>query len=309
MSVDYYETLGVSRDASKADIKKAYRKLAKQWHPDKNPGDTEAEAKFKQISEAYAVLSDDKKRAQYDQFGHDRFQQRYSYEDIFRGSDIKDIFREFGFGDDMFSQIFGMGGGRGRVHFGGAPFGFDDFFGGGASGGHMSGQDYTTKMTIPFREAIKGSERTITLQTQGGAKRLNVKIPAGIEPGKKLRIKGSGGPGVGGAPPGDVYIEIDVAADPVFRREGADIFVDAPVRYSTLLLGGSVTVTTLDGEKNIKVAPGSDPARKIRIKGAGAPRLRGGGTGDLYVSLKVAVPSQITADQQELARELDKKGL
>lgn len=309
MPEDYYDLLKIDKNASDSEIKKAYRKLAKKYHPDKNPDDKKAETMFKKISEAYAVLSDSKKRAQYDRFGHDKFRQKFSYDDIF-GGDAKDIFREFGFGDDMFSQIFRGGGARGRVRFEtsgmGGGFGFNDIFG---QSGPMRGQDLTAAMTVSFREAIDGGERSISFQTAAGPKTLAVKIPPGIETGKTLRIKGGGAPGAQGGPPGDVYIEITVAEDQIFKREGADLFVDAPVQFSTLILGGSITVPTLNGERNLKIGQGADPNKKMRIKGAGAPKLRGQGKGDLYVTLKINVPKKITKNQKELASKLAEEGL
>ncbi|VAX17305.1 Chaperone protein DnaJ [hydrothermal vent metagenome] len=311
MQEDYYDLLKIAKDASDSEIKKAYRKLAKKYHPDKNPDDKQSETMFKKISEAYAVLSDGKKRAQYDRFGHDKFRQKFSSDDIFGGG-AKDVFREFGFGDDIFSHIFRSGGKGGRVRFetsgmgGGGGFGFNDIFG---QSGPARGQDMSAAMTISFREAVDGAERNISTQTGSGAKTLTVKIPPGIQTGKKLRIKGAGAPGAGGGPPGDVYIEIKVADDPVFKREGADLFVNAPVNYSTLILGGSITVPTLDGERNLKIHKGADPEKKMRIKGAGAPKLRGHGKGDLYVTLKINVPSKITKNQKELASKLAEAGL
>lgn len=309
MTEDYYDLLGINKNASGSEIKKAYRKLAKKYHPDKNPDDKQAEAMFKKISESYAVLSDKKKRAQYDRFGHDRFRQKFSHEDIF-GGNAKDIFSEFGFGDEMFSQIFRGAGARGRVRFDtsgmGGGFNINDIFG---QSGPMRGQDMTANMTISFREAIDGGERNISFQNATGTKTLAVKIPPGIESGKKLRIKGKGAPGAQGGSPGDVYIVIKVSDDPVFKREGADLFVEAPVHYSTLILGGSITVPTLNGERDLKVGQGADPAKKMRIKGAGAPKLRGHGKGDLYVTLKINVPSKLTKNQKELMSKLADAGL
>jgi len=310
MSKDYYGVLGVKRGASEAEIKKAYRRLAKQYHPDKAKGDKNAEEMFKKVSEAYAVLSNKEKRAQYDQFGHDAFRQRFSQEDIFGGADFRDVFREFGFGDDIFGQIFG-GGRGGRVRFESGPggmggFRFDEMFG---QGGPARGQDVSTEMTISFHEAIHGGERALTMRINGRPKTVNVKIPPGIETGKKLRVKGAGAPGAQGGPAGDVYIEITVAPDPTFTREGADVIVEAPVRLSTLILGGEITVSTLNGPRAIKIAPGSDPSRRVRIKGAGAPRLGGPGRGDLYVTLKAQTPRHPTEEQKALAEKLAAAGL
>lgn len=306
MVKDYYEILGVDRSATVEQIKKAYKNLAKRYHPDRNPDDKEAEEKFKEISEAYAVLSDKEKRAQYDRFGHAKFRQAYSREDIFSGVNMEDIFREFGLGGDIFNQIFGFrtaGGPRVRFERGG--FGFEPF---GAGRGPARGQDYETSLTISFMEAMKGSERALTLNTESGLRRVTVKIPPGIKTGKKLRLKGEGGLGPGGGARGDLYIKVTVAEDPVFKRDGDDLVVEAKVAYSTLILGGTVSVPTLEGERAIRIPPASDPSKRIRIKGAGAPKLKGG-RGDLYVKLRVMVPPAPTEKQKDLASELLKTGL
>ncbi len=309
MSKDYYHLLNVKRDASPGEIKKAYRKLAMKYHPDRNPDDKKAEDKFKEISEAYAVLSDKDKRVQYDQFGPDRFSQTFSKEDIFGGANFEDVFKEFGFGGDMFSHIFSGGRrGGGHINFGGqSGYSFSGQRGG--RPGPVKGHDYETNLTIPFQDAMKGSERTISLRTESGSHTLNVKIPPGIESGKKLRLKGKGGEGAHGGPAGDVYIAIKVAPDPTFKREGADLYVEAKVPYSTMILGGTVPVKTLDGERMIKIAKGSESSKMIRIKGAGAKRLKGHGKGDLYVKLIVSVPKRLTKDQKELAEKLAEAGL
>lgn len=311
MAKDYYEILGVPRDATADQLKKTYRKLAKQWHPDRNPGDKGvAETKFKEISEAYAVLSDKDKRAKYDRFGHDKFHQTYSNEDIFSGANFQDILRDMGLGGDVFSTFFGGGrGGRVRFETSGAGMGGDfDFSRFGAAGQVMNGQDYETEVTISFREAITGCERSLNLQTEQGVSHVTVKIPEGVESGKKLRVKGKGGKAGRGGQPGDVYILVHVADDPVFKREGFDIHVEAQVMYSTLILGGSLPAPTLSGERLIKIHPGSNPSRLIRMKGAGAPKPKGG-HGDLFIKLKVITPENPTEDQKKLARELAKAGL
>ncbi len=311
MAKDYYETLGVPRDATGDQLKKAYRKLAKQWHPDRNPNNKDtAETKFKEISEAYAVLSDKDKRAKYDRFGHEKFHQTYSSEDIFSGANFQDILRDMGFGGDIFSTIFG-GGRGGRVRFetsGGGMGGDFDFSRFGGAGQGMNGQDYETDVTISFREAVTGCERSLSLQTGEGVSHITVKIPAGVESGKKLRVKGKGGKAGSGGQPGDVYIIVHVAEDPVFKREGADIHAEAPVRYSTLILGGSLPAPTLSGERLIKIHPGSDPSRLIRMRGAGVPKPKGG-HGDLFIKLKVITPENPTEEQKRLARELADMGL
>lgn len=311
MAKDYYETLGVTRDVTEEQLKKAYRKLAKQWHPDRNPDNQKvSETKFKEISEAYAVLSDKDKRAKYDRFGHDKFHQTYTNEDIFSGANFQDILRDMGLGGDVFSTLFG-GGRGGRMRFetsGGGMGGNFDFSRFGGVGQAMNGQDYETDVTISFREAIAGCERSLSLQTGEGVSHLTVKIPAGVESGKKLRVKGKGGkPGRGGQP-GDVFIIVHVAEDPVFKREGADIYVEAQVKYSTLVLGGSLPTPTLAGERLIKIHPGADPSKLIRMKGAGAPKPKGG-HGDLFIKLKVAAPEHPTEEQKKAAQKLADAGL
>lgn len=317
MAKDYYEMLGVSRSATEDQIKKAYRKLAKQYHPDKNPGNKDAEAKFKEISEAYAVLNDKDKRTRYDRYGYDRFHQTYSQEDIFNGVNMNEMFGNFGFREEIFNTIFGKGRGGSRVRvetFGGDEsgggfegFGFDNFGQRGASG---KGQDVETSLTISFREAMSGCEKTFTLRSgSSGPTPLTVKIPAGIVSDKKLRLSGKGLPGAYGRPPGDVYITIIVAEDPVFKREGDDLLVDAFVPYSTLILGGTAAVRTLEGERRIKIHPGADPSKRIRIKGSGAPHLKGGGRGDLYVQIKVLPPLRPTEEQKRIAQQMAAAGL
>ncbi|HJM82407.1 MAG TPA: DnaJ C-terminal domain-containing protein [Nitrospinota bacterium] len=317
MSKDYYEILGVGRSASETEIKKAYRRLAKKYHPDKNPEDKTAEIKFKSISEAYAVLSDSDKRAQYDRFGHDSFRQRFSQEDIFGNSNLGDILREFGIGEESFGQFFtgqqtGRGGARG-FRFDASPgggFSFDQTYGGGPRMGNSRarGHDLTTEMTIEFNEAMEGVEKTISINTHQGIKTLTVKIPPGIETGKKLRMKGSGGPGMGG-PNGDLYIEITVKEDSRFKRIGSDLYVESPIKYSALIIGGSIEVPTLGGSRELKVKAGYEPSKKIRIKGAGAPILGKSKSGDLYVTLNVEVPDKISKEHKELAKKLAKINL
>lgn len=295
MAKDYYAVLGVAKDASADGIKKAYRKLALKYHPDKNPGNSEAEEKFKQISEAYAVLSDPEKRRQYDQFGENGFHQRFSREDIFRGADFNSIFREFGFGgDDLFSQLFG--GGRGRVH----P---------GTRGRAMQGQDYLMHLSIPFRTAILGGETRVDYRRDNQVEQLTVRIPAGVEQGQKLRVTGKGGYGIGGGPPGDLLLEISIEHDPLFRREGDDLLVTVEVAFSGACLGTSVEVPTLDGSKRIKIPPGLGGGRKIRLPGFGVPMRGSKSRGDLYAVITVAVPAHLSPVQRNLLEQLQQEGL
>jgi curved DNA-binding protein len=299
MAKDYYAVLGVDKTATAQEIKKAYRKLAVQYHPDKNPGDKQAEERFKEISEAYAVLSDSEKKQQYDQFGDSGFHQRYSQEDIFRGADFGDIFREFGMGDDLFSQLFGGmgGGGRGR-----SPF-------------HqqrpqaVKGQDYVMRLNLPFRQAILGGERQVNYSHNGRSEQIQVKIPPGIETGQKLRVSGKGGPSPGGGRPGDLLLEITVDKDARFTREGNNLQVQVSVPFSGVCLGTSATVPTLEGEKRIKIPAGTSNGGRIRLRGHGVPAHGKNPAGDLYAQVVVKVPKQLTEEQKAVLEELQKHDL
>ena len=319
---DYYEVLGVRKTAGEEEIKKAYRKLAMKHHPDRNPGNKQAEERFKEINEAYAVLSDKSKRQQYDQFGHSGFRQRFSQEDIFRGFDISDLFKDLGFStNDVFSQIFGRGGQGTRVHYGRVDdlFGqrggqaYDDTFPGEtyqAPGPEtQKGQDIQSELHISFEKAAMGGEKKVRYSRGGRIEEITVKIPAGIEDGKKLRLAGKGMEGRGGRPPGDLYLKVHVAEHPIFKREGSDIIVDQEIKISEALLGTTIEVPTLDGNKRIKVPPGTQSLSRIRLKGFGLPRLSGGGKGDEYVRVLVRFPKILNERQTKLAEELKKEGL
>lgn len=293
MSSDYYHVLGLKKGATPEEIKKAYRKLALKYHPDKNPGNTAAEEKFKEINEAYAVLSDPQKKQQYDQFGSTGFQQRYSKEDIFRGFDVGDIFRDMGFGtEDIFGQMFGAGRG------GGARF-----------TRRQDGEDFTMELKVGFREAYAGGEKRVAFKRNGVKEELSVKIPAGIEEGARLRVAGKGGEASGGGRPGDLYLAVQIGSDPVFSREGSNLVVERTISFTDAVLGTALEVPTLEQPKRIKVPPGIQPGTKIRLKGLGFPRMGGGGKGDLYVKIGIAVPERVTEEQKQLLEELKKKGL
>jgi curved DNA-binding protein len=299
MAKDYYAVLGLEKSAGAEQIKKAYRKLALKYHPDKNQGDTKAEERFKEITEAYAVLSDPQKKQQYDQFGDAAFHQNFSQEDIFRNADLGSIFREFGFGggDDIFGQLFGgMGGGHAGC------------------GGHhrprpMKGQDYLMRLTIPFRQAVLGGERRVDLDRGGQTEQLQVRIPPGVEPGQKLRISGKGGAGQNGGPAGDLLLEITVTADVRFRREGMDLFTNVSIPFTGACLGTSVDVETLEESKRIKVKAGTQSGSKIRLKGFGVPGRPGKQAGDLYAVIDVEVPKKMSEEQKELLEKLQEEGL
>ena len=296
MAKEYYGVLGIQKGASAEEIKKAYRKLALKYHPDKNPGDKKAEEKFKEITEAYAVLSDPEKRKQYDQFGEAGFHQRYSQEDIYRDFDVGDIFREFGFGtDDIFSHIFGGTAGRGRTSFyGGRPQA-------------LKGQDYVLRLKIPFRQAVQGGQRKVEFRRDGTVESLQVRIPPGVEAGQKLRVAGKGGASPSGGPAGDLFLEIQIDPDPLFTREGKNLQVRVRVPFSGAALGTSVEVPTLDGPKKVKVPAGMQGGSKIRLKGFGVSSKEE--KGDLYAVIEVEVPSKLTSEQKKLLEELRKAGL
>ncbi len=311
---DYYKILGVSKNASPEEIKRAYRKLALKYHPDKNKGNKEAEAKFKEINEAYAVLSDPEKRKQYDTFGADGFQSRFSQEDIFRGFDFNSIFREFGFGggraNSIFSQIFGgMGGGRHEFHSTGSPF--DSPFGNFHSRAQgIKGQDLVYELTLPLDEVAKTTNKIISYEIDGHRKTVSVKVPAGIANGQKLRLPGKGQPGIHGGPPGDLYIQIRVLDHPLFRRENDDLYVKKTITYSQAVLGTEIEVPTIDKKTlKLKIPPGTQPNAKFRLPGYGLPHMKGSGRGDAYVEISILVPKKITKRQEELIRELAKEGL
>ncbi len=314
-SRDYYEILGVSRTASAEEIKRAYRKLAVKYHPDKNPGDKTAEERFKQINEAYAVLSDPEKRKQYDAFGAEGFSQRFSQEDIFRGFDVGDLFRDLGFGtEDIFSRIFGASFGRGSrkagVRFGGFDFGGFHTAGAGYAGQAARGQDLEMLLQVTLEEVAQGAERRISYPVGERTENLSVKIPRGIESGKRLRIPGKGGQSPYGGTPGDLYLKVEVLEHPVFKREGRDLTVEKEISFSEAALGTRLLVPTVEGKTlSLKVPAGTQPGSRIRVKGYGLPDLKGQSRGDMYVRINVKVPSKLTKTQKDLIQQLREQGL
>lgn len=348
---DYYEVLGVDKGADDAAIKKAYRALAKKYHPDMNPGDKEAEAKFKEASEAYAVLSDAEKRKQYDQFGHAAFEGGAGGGFDFNFSDMGDIF------GDIFGDFFG--GGRSRR----------------ASSGPMQGQNIRTRIVIDFEEAVFGCEKEIdvsikdectschgtgakagtspvtctkcggkgqvmyTQQSLFGAmrsvqtcpdcngtgkmikdkcpdchgtgyissrKKIQVSVPAGIDDGQSIRIRGKGEPGVNGGPRGDLLVEVSVRRHPIFQRDGYNLYSTAPISFAQAALGGDVRISTIDGDVLFNIKAGTQTDTKIRLRGKGVPSLRNKSMrGDQYVTLVVQVPEKLNAAQREALLAFD----
>ena len=314
---DYYKILGVSRNATQEEIKKAYRKLALKYHPDRNPGDKEAEEKFKEINEAYAVLSDPEKRAQYDKFGYAGFRQRYTQEDIFRGFDIGDIFKDFGFTtESIFDLIFGRKKRR-------RTFSFDDIFGRfyevdfetptytkTYTAEEVKGKDIEGEIYITLEEAAKGVEKTFTYSKNGEVEKIIVKIPKGIQSGKKLRLKGKGLKGSYGGQAGDLYIKVNILEHPVFKRDGDDLSIEKRIKLTEAVLGTTVSVPTIDGKTlKVKIPPGTQSGQKIKIKGYGMPKLNSKERGDFYISVKVEIPKYLTEKQKKLFEELAKTGI
>jgi curved DNA-binding protein len=292
---DYYEVLGVKKGASIEELKKAYRKLAVKYHPDKNPGDKQSEERFKEINEAYAVLSDPKKKEQFDQFGSNNFHQRFSQEDIFKGFDVGDLFKDQGFGtDDIFSRIFGDAMRRQR---------------GGQGRASAKGEDFTMEVQVTFRDAYDGAEKRVAFMRDGVREELSVKIPAGIESGAKLRVAGRGGPGRSGGVAGDLFLTVIVGLDPLFQREGADVVHTHEVCFSEAVLGGSIEVPTMAGTKRIKIPAGIQAGTKVRLKGLGFHKVGTQGRGDMYVRIALHVPEKLTPRQRELLVELATLGL
>ena len=298
---DYYKTLGVEKSATAGDIKKAYRKLAMKYHPDHAKGDKAAEEKFKKITEAYAVLSDPNKRKQYDTFGSADFQQRYTQEDIFRNFDLGDIFKEFGFGGGGHST----GDGGFRFSFGGSPFG------GGARGQRaVKGSDLVYELPVTLREVATGVNKAITFEHQGRTENVSVRIPKGMQDGKRLRLAGKGDPSPYGGPAGDLYIKVKVIEDPVFKTENHDLIIYRNIKLTEALLGAQISVPTLNGgELSLKVPPGTRHKTKMRLSGHGLPHMKGAGQGDLFVIILVDTPKQLTEEQKELVAQLADTGL
>lgn len=357
---DYYEILGVGKSASFEDLKKAYRELALRHHPDRVPVEQkkDAEEKFKEISEAYAVLTDPQKRALYDQQGHAGIDQKYAYEDIFRGADFGSAFQDmgdFGFGGGAFEDILG-------------DLGFD-IFGGRPTRARTSqkkGRDLKVTIEIPLEEAARGAEKTIAVpryevcptcqgtgakpgtqrttcpQCKGSGRttvstgpfrmaqtcprcggegtivespcpdcggegrkkvrrQIKVKIPAGVDAGSNLRIRGEGEAGTAGA--GNLYVIIQVRPHPVFERQANDLITEKTISLSKAILGGQVEVPTLDGHLRMKIPPGTQSARIFRLKGKGIPDLHGGGGGDELVRINIEIPKRLSPEQRKLMEE------
>ena len=299
---DLYKVLGVARDVEADALKKAYRKLARRHHPDVNPGDKASEDKFKEISEAYDVLSDKTKRRNYDEFGEVALQGGFDAEQARRAR-------------EAFGARFGGGAEGGPQFGGGEPFEFGDLddllgrFGFGGRGGAgraagLRGSDLQAQLELDFLEAAKGGEKRLTLQLAGEDGRLRhetltVRIPPGVADGGRIRLRGKGAPGLGGGPPGDLWATVRVRPHPVFRREGRNLIVDVPLTIGEAIRGAKIEVPTLDGRATLTVPPGTDSGQKLRLRGKGIAAPGGGALGDLYVVVQIRVPKQLDADALE----------
>ncbi len=302
---DYYKILGVSKTATDDDIKKAYRKLAMKYHPDHAKGDKAAEEKFKEISEAYAVLSDKEKRQQYDTFGSTGFQQRYSQEDIFKDFDFENILRGFGLGGTGFSSRR-KGGQNTRFSFeGGAPFG--NFS---AQHTPIKGSDLVYELPITLQEVMTGASKQIRFQHGAQSENLTVKIPKGMVTGKKLRIAGKGEPGPYGGPAGDLYITTQIQEDQMFDVKGHDLHIKRSLKLSDALLGVTLAIPTVDGKQlSLKVPAGIKHKTKMRLSGNGLPHMNEDTRGDLYVQIDVQMPKHLNKEQKKLVEQLAESGL
>jgi curved DNA-binding protein len=299
---DYYKMLGVDKTASDVEIKKAYRKLALKYHPDKANGNKAFEAKFNEISEAYAVLSDKEKRHQYDTYGSADFQQRFSQEDIFSNFDVGDILREFGFG----------GGGRGcggRGGMGGNPFGQGM---GGRQGRprQTKGSDLEYEAALTLEEMITGTSKTITINHGNTTDTINVKIPKGMTQGKKIRVTGKGEASPYGGQPGDLFIKSRPTVTPEFRIDGNDIFTTKEIKLTQALLGTKIEIKTPLGKSiNLNIPQGTRHKAKMRLASQGIPHINGGGCGDLFVEIQVNMPKQLDDEQKKLVEKMAQTGL
>ena len=292
--IDYYKVLGVSKNATKKEIKTAYRKLARKYHPDLNPNNKEAEKKFKQVNEAHEVLSDPEKRKKYDEFGKDwkhadefkKAREQQKQQQTQYGGGSQSGYQEFS-GDfsDFFESMFGAGGGRrgGQTKF--------------------RGQDLNAELQLNLKDVYTSQKHTLTVN----GKNIRLTFPAGIENGQVIKVNGYGAPGVNGGPNGDLYITFSIKNNTKFKREGKNLYTTADLDLYTALLGGEVMIDTFDGKVKLKVAPGTQSGTKVKLKGKGFPVYKKENEfGDLYVTYQVELPTNLSEKEKELFTELKK---
>jgi curved DNA-binding protein len=316
---DYYKILGVPKDASEKQIKQAYRKLARKLHPDINPGDRGAEVRFKEINEAYEVLSDPEKRRKYDQLGSNWKQ----YERVARehpsGFPGFEGFRvdfggqggeQFGGFSDFFKTFFGGGLDLdeilGRAKGGGFRGGGFRGQGGGFSSAPTKGRDVAAAIEISLEESFHGSRKRLSLQSSPMAtpQEIEVKIPAGVRDGSRIRVAGKGESSPGSGSPGDLYLEVKLRPHNLYRREGDSLYLEVPITITEAALGAEIEIPTFTGKARIKVPAGSQSGRLMRLRGKGMPRLKGGDRGDLFAKLLIIVPVQLSDRERQLLQEL-----
>jgi curved DNA-binding protein len=298
--IDYYKVLGVTKDASQDEIRSAYRKLARKHHPDLNPNDKEANKKFQQINEANEVLSDPEKRKKYDQYGKD-WQHAEAFEQARRSGGGRASQTTGGFGGGPFGDFDG-----GESDSGFSDF-FESLFGRGTSAGRgqtrFRGQDMHAELQLSLKDAYTTHQQVLSVN----GKNIRITIPAGIENGQTIKLKGHGMSGVNGGPEGDLYITFLISGDPDFRRDGNDLHSKANLDLYTAMLGGEITVDTLSGKLKLKIKPETANGTTVRLKGKGFPAYKKEGeSGDLYVTLDIRLPSRLTEKEKELFRDLSK---
>lgn len=291
---DYYDILGVSKNASKDEIRKAYRKQALEWHPDRNKS-SNAEKKFKEINQAYEILSDPEKKAAYDQFGHTAFSAQGGPAPGWQGFPGGGQTRTYRQGPFTYTYTTFGGGAPGGMPFEGVGFDFSDpfeifeqFFGGGSSFRGRAAQIPRYGLSLSFDEAVHGCEKEVSLD----GKKRKIKVPAGVNDGSRIRFQ-------------DFFISIDVKPDPVFKRDGDDLIVNMAIPLTTAILGGTIKAPTIDGDLKLRIRKGTQSGTMIRLRGKGVPRLRGRGRGDQYVRIQVQIPEKLSRKQKELIKEFE----
>ena len=303
--IDYYKVLGVERNATQDDIKKAYRKLARKYHPDLNPNDPTAKDKFQEINEANEVLSDPEKRKKYDAYG-----ENWKHADEFEAQQQAYRAQQQTNGNRQGEYWYSTDGEHFTSGFGGNASGFSDFFEelfghrgatGGRTRGGFRGQDIEAELQLSLREAAVTHKQTFSINGET----LRITVPAGVANGQVIKLKGHGGKGMNGGPDGDLYITFAVSDDPAFKRKYNDLYTDVNIDLYTAVLGGDVTVNTLDGQVKLKVRPGTQNDAKVRLKGKGFPVYKQEGSfGDLIVTYHVSIPTTLTEHQKDLFRQL-----